>query len=137
MENTQHFLPPSCITKHVITSYFTCTLPKPYTESRICFGFLPPGEPFQLLNILQHLWLTNLRCVVIVQLSLFNRGYLLLKEQVSFLPLPPSPFQTPNVTQNWPTVKAAENGLNWLSLYHRKTKAGTKEEAPGTEKGFH
>lgn len=137
MENTQHFLPPSCITKRVITSYLTCTPPKPYTESRICFGFFTPWGALPAFKYSAASLAHQPQVCSYSQLSLFNRGYLLLKEQVSFLSLPPSPFQTPNTTQNWPTVKAAENGLNWLSLYHRKTKAGTKEEAPGTENGFH
>lgn len=94
------------------------------------FWFFSAGEPFPILSIVLHLWLTNTRCVAVVQLSLFNSGYLLLKEQISY----PPTISPLNITENWPTIKAA-NGLNWLSLDHRKTKAGTKEEASGTEKG--
>lgn len=84
MENTQHFLCPPRITKCVTTSYLTFTLPKSYTGNRI--GWFTPGEPLPLLNILLHLWLTNPRCVVVVQLSLFNSGYQVLKEQISSSP---------------------------------------------------
>lgn len=127
MENTQHFLCPPCITKCVTSSYLTCTLLKILHWKQNWFCFF---NPLPLLNILLHLWLTFPTCVVVVQLSLFNSGYLLLKEQISSSP------SHHLSSKHHRELDGLNNGLNWLSLDHRKTKAGTKEEASGTEKGF-
>jgi len=73
------------ITAYLIVHYRNLTL-----NTELIF-FL--GEPLPVLNMLLHLWFTNPRVCIIVQLSLFNSGYLLLKGQISLSPNQHLPFK--------------------------------------------
>lgn len=100
------------------------------------FGFL--GSPSQFLtSCCISGWPTH-RCVAIVQLSLFNSGYTLLRGQMSFPSFPSChlPSKHPTSQRTAQTVQSAENIFNWLNRDRRKTNADIKEEASGTEKAF-
>lgn len=88
-----------------------------YTASRIHFCL---GEPSPVLNLLLPLCSSSpQRC----RYSASSSGHLLLKGQTSFLPLPPSPFWTSNLTEHSQPVKPAESLFSWFSqsMDHKKT----------------
>lgn len=131
MENTQHLLPLPRITKYMTISYLTCTLPKSYTRNRIDFGFFFPWGTFPTFKYSTASLSHQRQMCSCSAAKQFNSGYLLLKEQISFLPshhLPSKHLTSQRTRKPLKQQKMAWTGSVWITGKQRLAQTRRHQE---------